>query len=153
MTRLTLKLMTTLAAVLAMTWTSLASANTVDFGEYQVHYSIFSSSFLRPEIAEQYDLTRSQGIGIINIAIMKRDGEGTAKTVAGQVEGQVYNDVQQAAYLGFRRVSEGKDVYYLAQFQYNNGELMTFQITARPQGTDLELPIRVTQTLFSEDQN
>ncbi len=143
----------TLATALMMTWASLASAESVDFGEYQVHYSIFSSSFLRPEVAQQYDLTRSQSIGVVNIAIMKKNEDGTMKTVGGQVEGQVYNDIQQSSYMGFRRIQEGEDTYYLAQFQYANGELLTFQVTARPQGTELELPIRVTQTLFNDAQN
>lgn len=153
MTRPISRMITALATAIVMAWTSLASADTVDFGEYQVHYSIFSSSFLRPEVAQQYDLTRSQSIGVVNIAIMKEAEDGSIKTVGGQIEGQVYNDVQQSSYMGFRRVQEGKDMYYLAQFQYANGEMLTFQITVRPQGTDLELPIRVTQTLFNDAQN
>lgn len=153
MIRFVFKMMTAFTTALALVWTPVASADSVDFGEYQVHYSIFSSSFLRPEIAQQYDLTRSQSIGVVNIAIMKEDEDGTLKSVGGQVEGQVYNDIQQSSYMGFRRVQEGDALYYLAQFQYANGELLTFQITARPQGTDLELPIRVTQTLFNDAQN
>ncbi|MDX1635090.1 MAG: DUF4426 domain-containing protein [Marinobacter sp.] len=153
MTRTITGLFTALMTAAVMTWTPVVSAESVDFGDYQVHYSIFSSSFLRPEIAQQYNLTRSQSIGVVNIAVMKEAEDGTLKSVGAQVEGQVYNDIQQSSFMGFRRVQEGEDMYYLAQFQYANGELMTFQITARPQGTDLELPIRVTQTLFNDAQN
>lgn len=147
------RVITALAATLLMALAPVASAEFVKFGKYQVHYSIFSSTFLRPEIAEQYNLTRGQSIGVVNISIMKEGEDGTLKTVGGQVEGQIFNDVQQASYLGFRRVSEGKDVYYLAQFQYGHGELLTFQITARPQDSDKELPIRVTQTLYNDRQD
>lgn len=129
-----------------------AFAATEDFGEFRVHYSIFSSSFLDPAVAKQYDLKRSRSIGVINVSIMEEQEDGTYRPIGGQVEGQVFNDLQQSSYLGFRRVTEGDVVYYLAQFQYSNGELLTFQITANPQGSDRELPIRVTQTLFDERQ-
>lgn len=145
-------LVSTFIALVMIAMAPGASAETTDFGEYRVHHNIFPSSFLQPDIAEKYDLKRSRSIGVINVSIMKKDENGTYRPNRGQVEGQVLNDLQQNRYLGFRRVAEGDVVYYLAQFSYSNGELLTFQITANPQGSDRELPIRVTQTLFDERQ-
>lgn len=143
---------TLLTALMLVILAPAVSADSVDFGDYKVEYSIFSSTFLSPEIAEQYRLQRSQSIGVVNVSIMKKQDDGGLKPVAGQVEGQVFNDIQQSSFLGFRRVTEGEAVYFLAQFQYSSGELLTFQITARPRGEDLELPIRVTQTLYDDRQ-
>lgn len=145
------RLYVTLFASLALSWLPAnASAEFVDFGEYQVHYSIFSSTFLRPEIAAQNGLTRSKSVGIINVSIMEETENGGLKTVGGQIEGKVLNDIQQHRFLGFRRISEGDAVYYIAEFQYRNGELLTFEVTARPQGGSSDLPIRTAHTLFND---
>lgn len=145
--RIALSLISTLTAVmLALP----ATAEYVDFGDYQVHYSIFASSFLQPEIAAKNGLNRSKSIGIINISIMEETEDGGLRTVGGQVEGKVLNDIQQQRFLGFRRISEGDAVYYIAEFQYRNAELLTFHVTARPQGGGSDLPIRVAHTLYND---
>lgn len=143
-------LMAALAMLLMLTMTGAASAESKDFGQHVVHYSIFPSGFLRPDIASQYNLNRSRSLGVVNIIIMEKQEDGTLAPVGGQVEGQVLNDVRQSKFLGFRRVTEGDAIYSLAQFQYRPGEMLTFQLTVRPQGSRRELPIRITKTLFDE---
>ena len=125
-------------------------ADRKDFGDYQVHWSVLPSTFLAPEVAEANNLQRSQGIGIVNISIMTEDENGQPQPVSGQVEGQVSNDIQQVKFMAFRRIQEGDAVYFIAQYPYQSGELMTFNITARPTGADKELPIRFAHTLFSD---
>ncbi|MBE03360.1 DUF4426 domain-containing protein [Marinobacter lutaoensis] len=126
------------------------AAGAEDFGDYQVHWSVLPSTFLAPEVAEANGLRRSNGIGIINIAIMREQADGTLKPVTGQVEGKVTNDIQQVNFLAFRRIQEGDAVYFIAEYQYRPGELMTFNITSRPSGHGQDLPIRFAHTLFSE---
>ncbi|NWO04960.1 MAG: DUF4426 domain-containing protein [Alteromonadaceae bacterium] len=127
-----------------------ASAGQKDFGDYQVHWSVFPSTFLSPEVAQANDLQRSRGIGIVNISIMQDNEHGQPSPVSGQVDGKVANDIQQVKFLAFRRIQEGDAVYFIAQYQYSSGELMTFNINARPTGYGDELPIRFTHTLFSD---
>lgn len=126
------------------------TAEVVDFGEYQVHYSVFPSTFLTPEVAATNNLNRSRSIGILNISIMTENELGGIKTVPGQVEGKVLNDIQQPRFLAFRRIREGDAVYFIAEFQYREAELLTFHITARPTGSRSDLPIRFAHTLFNE---
>lgn len=130
--------------------TALAEDKAVDFGEYEVHYNVFPSTFLPPEVAEANNLNRSRGIGIVNIAIMTRGEDGSLSTVPGQVEGKVLNDIRQAKFLGFRRIREGDAVYFIAEYQYRDSELMTFQITARPSGHNEDLQVRFSQALFND---
>ncbi|WP_417531530.1 DUF4426 domain-containing protein [Marinobacter lipolyticus] len=125
------------------------AADSKDFGEYQVHYSVFPSTFLDPEVAKANNLTRSRGIGIVNIAIMREGENGSLTPVSGQVEGKALNDIQQPKFLAFRRIQEGESVYFIAEYQYRDAELMTFQITARPTGAGKDLPIRFAHTLFN----
>nr|WP_228715532.1 MULTISPECIES: DUF4426 domain-containing protein [unclassified Marinobacter] len=127
-----------------------AQAGQEDFGDYQVHWSVFPSTFLNPEVARANNLQRSRGIGIINISIMTEGEHGQIRPVGGQVQGQVTNDIQQVNFLAFRRIQEGDAVYFIAQYQYRSGDLMTFNITARPTGHNRDLPVRFSHTLFND---
>jgi hypothetical protein len=127
-----------------------AQAGQEDFGDYQVHWSVFPSTFLDPEVARANNLQRSRGIGIINISIMTEGEHGQIRPVGGQVQGQVANDIQQVNFLAFRRIQEGDAVYFIAQYQYRSGDLMTFNITARPTGHNRDLPVRFSHTLFND---
>lgn len=103
---------------------AMADDRYVRFGEYEVHYNVFPSTFLTPEVAAANNLNRSRGIGIVNIAIMKRNDDGTLSTRPGQVEGQALNDIRQARFLAFRRIQEGDAVYFISEYQYRDAELM-----------------------------
>lgn len=127
-----------------------ASAEVKTFGKHQVHYSIFPSTFLQPEIAREYNLQRSRSIGIINVSMFEEDEDGRIETIGGSIEGDVKNDIQQSRPLNFRRISEGDSVYYIAQFQYSHSELLTFEFEARPRGGDRALPVRVAHSLFDD---
>ncbi|MBW7472279.1 DUF4426 domain-containing protein [Marinobacter sp. M216] len=141
-------------ALFALLWPGFSihaqAAGNTDFGDYQVHWSVLPSTFIAPEVARANDLQRSKGIGIVNISIMKENDDGTLSPVSGQVEGKVTNDVQQVRFLAFRRIQEGDAVYFIAEYQYSSGELMTFNITARPTGATRDLPVRFAHTLFSD---
>lgn len=127
-----------------------AQAGQEDFGDYQVHWSVFPSTFLDPEVARANNLQRSRGIGIINISIMTEGEHGQIRPVGGQVQGQVTNDIQQVNFLAFRRIQEGDAVYFIAQYQHRPGDLMTFNITTRPTGHNRDLPVRFSHTLFND---
>ncbi len=129
---------------------AMAEDRYVRFGDYEIHYNVFPSTFLTPEVAAANNLNRSRGIGIVNIAIMERNDDGTLTTRPGQVEGQVLNDIRQARFLAFRRIQEGDAIYFISEYQYRDAELMTFQITARPSGHSQDLPIRFSQALFND---
>ncbi|XKH02580.1 DUF4426 domain-containing protein [Marinobacter nauticus] len=141
-------LLFTLAALLLASFQ--AHADQKDFGEYTVLWSVFPSTFLAPEVARANDLQRSNGIGVVNIAIMREAENGQLKPVNGQIEGSVSNDIQQTTFLAFRRIKEGDAVYFIAQYQYQSGDMMTFNVTAQPTGHKDELPVRFTHTLFQD---
>jgi hypothetical protein len=137
-------------ALVLLCCAGLAQADSKNFGEYTVSWSVLPSTFLTPEIAKEYNLQRSKGIGIVNVAIMQTSANGSLSPVAGQVEGRVTNDIQQVRFLAFRRIQEGSAVYFIAEYQYGTAELLTFNVTARPTGHDQELPVRFSQALFND---
>ena len=93
------------------------------FGELDVHYSVFNSSFLQPDVAAAAGLTRSKTVGVLNIAALK-DGKGQAAKVSGTLK----NLLGQTSELKFKQVLETGAVYYLAEFPLRQREMLTFSI-------------------------
>lgn len=114
------------------------------FGELDVHYSVFNSSFLQPDIAAAAGLARSKTQGVVNVAVLKAGKASTA-----QVSGQVKNLLGQNTPLTFRQISESGAIYYVAQFPFNNREVMTFTLDVR-QG-DESHRITFNQEIFPDE--
>ncbi|MBM7062371.1 DUF4426 domain-containing protein [Pseudomonas sp. UL073] len=95
----------------------------VTFGDLDVHYSAFNSSFLQPEVASATGLTRSKTQGVLNIAVVKAGKTGPAK-----VSGEVTDLLGKAAPLAFKEVNDGGALYYLAQFPVEQQEVLRFTV-------------------------
>ena len=93
------------------------------YGDLDVHYSAFNSGFLQPEIAAATGLVRSKSQGVVNVAVLKA---GTASSA--QVSGTVKNLLGQSSALSFKEVKEGKAIYYLAQFPFEQRETLRFTL-------------------------
>lgn len=96
------------------------------FGELDVHYSVFNSSFLQPDIAAAASLTRSKTVGVLNIAALK-GGKGQPAKVSGTLK----NLLGQTTPLQFKQVLESGAVYYLAEFPLREREMLTFSINVQ----------------------
>ena len=125
------------------------------FDGYEIHYNAFTSTFLTPKIAKQYGIVRSKAVGVLNISVLKTNKATAAKetlpnAVAAHVEGMVTNNIQQQRRLSFRRIIEGDAIYYIAEFQYNNNELLVFDIAASPQGQLHPLKLRFSQNFYND---
>jgi len=121
-----------------------------DGSEYEVHYMALVSTFLEPEIAKQYQLVRSKALGLINISVIKIDKDGTRKAVGAVVETRMNNDIQQQQFLSFKQIVEGPSIYYIAQFQFSESELLTFNITVYGEGSIKPMSIRFSQNFYND---
>ena len=92
--------------------------------QYEVHYSVFNSSFLQPNIA------------VANIAVRRKlkDSDSGKKTVAtiSRVQGHIHNLLGQKRELSFSEVREQEAIYYLAQFRFGDKETLTFNLELMP---------------------
>lgn len=99
------------------------------FGDLDVHYNAFNSSFLQPEIAAAAGLSRSKQQGVLNIAVLK-----TGQATAARVSGEMRNLLGQIHSLRFKQVSEGEAIYYLAQFPIEQQEVLRFSLQIQADG-------------------
>lgn len=93
------------------------------YGDLDVHYSAFNSSFLQPEIAAAKGLERGKNLGLVNISVLK-----TGQAINASVSGEVKDLVGRSYVLDFKQISEGEAIYYLAQFPFSHRELLRFTI-------------------------
>ncbi len=120
-----------LLAVLALGLPVTMQAEQMEqFGDWQIHYVVFPSSFLTPAIANNYGITRAKNIGIVNISVLDQDGNGAPASVSGHAT----NLLGQMSQLDFREVREGPAVYYLAEIRHTDQEVVRFSFAITPPG-------------------
>lgn len=121
-----------------------------DGSDYEVHYIGFPSTFIDEEVAKQYKIVRSRSLGLVNISIIKIDKNGKRKAVGGAVQTEMINEIRQSQFLSFQQIVEGDAIYYLAQLQYREGELLTFDVTVYPEGGTQPLKFRFVQDFYND---
>lgn len=92
-------------------------------GDLDIHYIVFNSSFLQPEVAKATGLERSKNVAVLNISLV-RSGQGEK----ARIQGRMNNLLGQERNLNFREIDEGSAVYYIAQFPIDSREVLKFAI-------------------------
>lgn len=122
-------------------------ANEVEFDRHVVHYTVVNTTFLSPEVARAYDIRRSSRRALVNIVILKREGNGM-ESVPGSVSGHVVNLNQQRRNLSFRQVRDGDAYYHLAEVAVRPGEVLDFNLRVSAADGDEPMPISFRQRFY-----
>lgn len=112
-------------------------------GDWEVHYSAFPSTFLTPEVASLYNLTRSNSQGVLNISVLDATSDArTAQRV--NVSGYALNELGQRRDLTFRRHVDGDAIYYVTQVPHGREDEFRFIIDIRDGNDAQRLEFRHT---------
>jgi len=126
--------------IAAATAQSNMQGNVQTFGDYKVPYSVFNSSFLTPEIASAYDIVRSDTLAVMNIAVRKKQADGSYKSVEADVSGNQFDLIRREP-LQFQQVREQDAVYYLSTFEIQDRITIHFTVNVQVDGKP---PFKVT---------
>ncbi len=118
--------------------------------EYIVYYSALNSIIIQPDIAKAYGLQRSRQRGLLNISVQRKMPDGSNKPVMSQLKGYASHLSGSEIPLEFNLVTEGKAIYYLAQFPIRNGDELRFDIVAKPTPDADPIKIRFSQDFYTE---
>ncbi len=113
------------AAALLAWCTSALGEQKVVLADHEVHYIVLPTTFLKPAIANDYDLPRGKDRALVNVSIIGPDGTA----VAAQLTGESKNLLGQIQNLEFRQVTERPAIYYLALIRHGNEETHRIRIT------------------------
>ena len=107
------------------------NSNVREVGAYTIFYDVVPTAFLDPQIAQAYSVTRSRGLGLLRITVMKKDEQGHLQPVSQpRVSGQAGNLAGQTSPLSFREVQVGRGDGYstISTFRYSHETAMRFNL-------------------------
>ncbi|MEE8059387.1 MAG: DUF4426 domain-containing protein [Pseudomonadales bacterium] len=117
-------------ALLLCGCSAIASAQQMkSFGDYDIHYSAYNSTFLAPNIAKIYGITRGSNTAILTISVQPQGGVGDG--VTAEITGKANNLIQQVKYFDFKEIKEGRAIYYVSSFKFDDEDALTFDIEVK----------------------
>ncbi|MCP4414899.1 MAG: DUF4426 domain-containing protein [Gammaproteobacteria bacterium] len=135
-----------IVSILAFTSLSIQAEQFLETEHHEIHYNAFNSSMLSPETASQYNIQRSQSLGVINIAVLDK----TDKAVTAFIEGHTKNSLAQLNELNFTKVTEGNAIYYIATYDFIDKGNLIFNFYVVPEGEKLSSKVSFSQQFFKE---
>jgi len=116
-----------------------------ELGEWEVHYIALTTTFLSPEIARANNIVRSGRNALINISVLDKRTK-VAQDIA--ITGTARNLLGTSKELTFKKVKEGKAIYYLASVAFTDKEVLRFDIDIK-QGK-VSQNLKFQQTMYVE---
>lgn len=123
-----------------------AEPHSTEVGDLTIHHSVFSSTAIKPEIAERHGLVRGKDYILVNIAVVPKATPGSA--IPAVVSGSATNLMQQRKNLEFAAIEEPGTTYYIATLRTTNEEIFHFLIDVLPEGHDQPIQIKFSKKLF-----
>ena len=139
---------------------SLLLLSTIAYGQesfeyisppYEVYYSVFNSTFVTPDVAKAYQLTRGKDIAMINVSIRKNLDSGKNIEKRAVVSG-TKSDLIHVIELDFIEIEEKGAIYYLASFKFNHKEALNFNIDVQPDRNKRPITIKFRKALYQEGE-
>jgi hypothetical protein len=120
------------------------------FGPYELHYSVLNSTFISPEVAAQYDITRGDNRGLINVALREHLADGRAVNRAMDLQGESWDLTGRRTPFAFTEVREGPAVYYIAEFKFLNREWRHFALEFRAENGEKRHQVKFKRQMYRE---
>jgi hypothetical protein len=118
------------------------------FGPFELHYSVVNTTFLAPEIAATYNITRGEKRAILNLAVREKLADGSAPR-AMRLKGRTWDLIQNQP-LEFTEIREGEAIYYIAEFTFINEEWRFFEVDFRPTGAEKTYTFKLKHQLYTD---
>lgn len=148
-----LRLKASVLLLLTMLFSTFVQANgesMQQFGDYQVHYSVLNTSFISPEIAQHYNIVRSKNTAMMNIAVLKKQDDGSYRNVTALVTGE-HNDLVRKEPLNFTQVREEHAIYYLATFTIHHKIDVYFTVNVQPDPNKPAFKLQWSKRLYRDE--
>jgi len=123
-----------IVSVIAAVLVALAMAAPVtaeqssEFGEYVIHYVALPTTQLSRDVARAYNIKRSKSRAMLNVTVLKKQGDEPAKPVTAEVVAIATNLTGQRKNITMRTVGDGGAIYYIGEFTVTHREVLDFDI-------------------------
>ena len=126
------------------------AAQFIAYGDYEIHYNAFNSSFVEPDVAKTYGLQRGKRRAMVNISVLQKEEDGTKKPISALISGSAANLLQQTQNLDFKKIDEGNAVYYIGQFGFSDDMLMRISVSVQPDPNKPSYDLQFEQRFYAD---
>lgn len=119
------------------------------FGDYVVHYNALTTDQLTPEVARAYGIVRSGTRVLLNVSVLKSDGNGLPSAVKAEISAAAQNLNGQRRQLDLREIAEQEAVYYIAIINITDQETLAFSIDITPEGQTETFNLNFREQFFT----
>lgn len=123
----------------------------VEYGDYEIHYNAFNSSFVRPEIAKAAGILRGKRRALVNVSVLKKDDNGRLKPVVAHVSGEAVNLISQRQEMTFKKIDEGNAIYYIGSFGFTDDQVIRISLQVQPDPNKPAIAIKLEQKFFTDN--
>ncbi|MGI9308941.1 MAG: DUF4426 domain-containing protein [Gammaproteobacteria bacterium] len=137
-----------------------AASNRIRFAEhesfksvdgYTVQVSAMSTHQLSPEVARAYNIVRSDGRAMINIAVLKKLEGELDQPVPAVVEISAANLTGQLKNIELRMIDDSPEgIYYIGEVAVSNEEILNFDIDVLPEGQSEVIALRYSKQFYGQ---
>lgn len=120
------------------------------FDGHEVHYNAFRADFITPETASAHGLTRSGARGLVNIAVLRRNEDGSRSPVEATLTVTVSNLAGQSQAVRMKPVREPGAVYYIGEYRISGADTYRFEVDVQPADTGRSYALRFVQQLVAD---
>jgi hypothetical protein len=111
---------------------------------------VLPTTFIAPEVAAEYGITRGKRRGLVNIAVREHLEDGTVVNRAVPLRGESWDLTARRVDLDFREIREGPAVYYIAGFRFLEREWRHFEVSFSPRDGAEPYVFRFKRQMYSE---
>ncbi len=132
--------------------TNSPAQQSLDLGEYVVHYNALNTSLLSPQMTQAYGIQRSPNKAMLIItALKKEENSVTGTPVHADVTSSAVNLSGQRRSIEMREISDlSGAVYYIGVLTVYNLESFKFTVNLDIDGREEPAEVKFTQQFYTE---
>ena len=119
------------------------------FDQFELHHSIVYTTFLSPQVAAEYGITRGADKAILTLSVR----DANAGEIAGRpmsIEGRTW-DLITGESMRIKEIREGRATYYIVPFEFLDREYRFFEFDFQPEGADVVFEHKIKVQLWRQD--
>ena len=125
-----------------------AEASSISINGHAVHFNALLTNQLPTEVAQLYNIVRSNNRAMLNVSVINEDSGGS---VPANVSVKTTNLTGQLKSVNMRRIDEEEAIYYIGETPVANRETLIFDITVTPEGVDEAAEVRFKRQFFTDN--
>ena len=119
------------------------------FDQFELHHSIVYTTFLSPQVAAEYGITRGADKAILTLSVR----DANARDIAGRpmsIEGRTW-DLITGESMRIKEIREGRATYYIVPFEFLDREYRFFEFNFQPEGAEIMFEHKIKVQLWRQD--